>query len=96
MSYSLKATEYFYAQIGKLDASSRSLIEEKLDLIRENPFRFKKLHSRRFSHVFRVRLSLEGKSARLVYVVIQPNVVLVCILWRKSGYKDLERYLKRL
>jgi len=69
---------------------------DKLDLIRENPYRYKKLHSTRLSKVFRVRLSIESKEMRLIYAVIEPNIILVCLLERKKDYKDLEKHLKKI
>ena len=65
-------------------------------MIKESPYRYKKIHSKQFSKVFRIRLNLQSKEIRLIYVVIEPNIVLVCLLERKKNYSDLEKYLKKL
>ncbi|KAF5412327.1 MAG: hypothetical protein C5S47_01585 [Candidatus Methanogasteraceae archaeon] len=33
---------------------------------------------------------------RLIYAVLSPNIILVCLLDRKDDYTDLEKYLKEL
>jgi mRNA-degrading endonuclease RelE of RelBE toxin-antitoxin system len=95
MSFQLKFTEFFLSQAAELSLSARKLIDSKLDLLKENPFRFKPLHSKRFKKLFRIRLNLDGVERRLVYAVIEPNVVVACIIDRKNDYKSLEKYLKK-
>lgn len=96
MKYQLIPTRYFVQQMTDLDEKEKRIIESKLDLIRLNPFRFKKIHSKLHSRVFRVRLNINNQDSRLIYVVIDPKVVLVCILARKDDYRDLETHLKDL
>ncbi|MCD4759858.1 type II toxin-antitoxin system RelE/ParE family toxin [archaeon] len=96
MSYTVRSLGVFKKQIEKLDKNSRKLIQEKIRLLKENPYRYKKIHSKIHSRVFRIRFNLQGKEMRLIYVVIEPNVVLVCLLNRKKDYKGLENHLKRL
>ncbi len=96
MSYELKALGVFKKQVSKLDKNSKKLIHEKIQLIKQNPFRYKKIHSKKFSRVFRVRLEINSKETRLIYAVIEPNILLVCLLDRGKDYKDLEKYLKQL
>ena len=93
MTYKIEALEIFREQIKNLDGKSKRVIEEKIQLIKENPFRFKKIHSRKYSRVFRVRLKIQNQETRLVYLIIQPRIILVCLLKRKKDYKDLEKYL---
>ena len=96
MTYKIKVLDLFLNQIKDLDQKSKVIIKEKIDLIKENPFRFKRIHSRLFTKVFRVRLNIQRKESRLIYVVLKPNVILVCLLSRKKDYKDLEKYLKKV
>lgn len=96
MSFRVKALEFFIQQLEKLDEKSKGIIREKIRLIKENPFRFKRIHSRKFNKVFRARLNLQGKETRLIYVVLEPNIVIVCLLERKKGYRDLEKYLSKI
>ena len=95
MTFQIRASSVFLEQVRKLGRESRKLIGSKIDLIKENPYRFKRIHSKNFSKVFRVRLSVEGKETRLVYAVIEPNIIIACLLERKSDYKDLEKTLEK-
>ncbi len=96
MNYKLISLNIFNNQVSKLDKKSRANIHNKIQLIKENPFRFKKIHSITYSRVFRVRLNLKSKETRLIYTLINPNIILVCLLDRKKDYKDLEKYLKKI
>ena len=87
MSYSIKSLEFFKKQVEGLDLKSRKIIYDKIQLIKENPYRYKRIHSKKFSKVFRVRFSINKKETRLIYVVIEPNIILVCLLDRKKEYK---------
>jgi len=96
MSFEIKALKTFLQQAKLLDEKSKRVIRKKIELIKTNPFRFKRIYSKRFNKVFRVRLSIEGKETRLIYAVIEPNVIIVCLLERKKDYKDLEKYLAKI
>ena len=93
MKFELVATEFFIEQIEDLDKKSKDQIKEKIDLISSNPFRFKRIHAKTVNNVFRVRLNLQNNEIRLIYAVLSPNIVLVCLLDRKNNYTDLEKYL---
>jgi mRNA-degrading endonuclease RelE of RelBE toxin-antitoxin system len=95
-NYSIKFLKYFKQQFDDLDEKSRQIIYKKIQLIKENPFRFKKIHSKVYSKVFRVRLNLKSKETRLIYSIINPNIILVCLLDRKKYYRDLEKYLSKI
>lgn len=95
MSFLIKPTYLFLEQVRKLSKESRKLIGDKIDLIKENPYRFKAIHSKKFSKVFRVRLNLDGKESRLIYIVIEPDIIIACLIERKDDYKDLERMLEK-
>ncbi len=96
MSYTVKALIKFREQIKKLDSKSKRIVYNKIQLIKANPFRYKKINSENFSRVFRVRLDIKSNEMRLIYAVIEPNIILVCLLDRKNDYKDLEKYLRKL
>ncbi len=96
MSFKLKILPFFLKQISKLDSQSKKIIESKINLLVENPYRFKRIHSKKFSKVFRICLNLQNKETRLIYVVIEPDIILVCLLERKNDYKDLENYLSKI
>jgi len=96
MSHKIKALKNFTEQISKLDKKSKQIIHDKIQLIKQNPYRFKRIHSKKFSKVFRVRLNLNNKETRLIYTIIEPSIILICLLDRKKDYKDLEKYLNKI
>ncbi len=96
MSYNLKSLDFFKKQIEVLDKKSKKLIYNKIQLIKENPYRYKRIHSKKFSKVFSVRFSLNRKETRLIYVILSPNIILVCLLDRSKEYKNLEKYLSKI
>ena len=96
MKYAVKALGGFDKQVGKESKKSRKIIDDKIRLIEENPYRFKRIYSKRFRKAFRVRLNLDRREVRMIYVILEPNVILVCLLDRKKDYKDLEKYLDKL
>ena len=96
MPYQIRALKIFGKQIEELDSKAKRIIHEKIELVKQNPFRYKRIHSRKYSKVFRIRFSINKKETRMVYAVIEPNIILVCLLDRKKDYKDLEKYLKKI
>ena len=96
MNYEIKALKFFERQISSLDKKQRLIILDKIRLIKENPYRYKRIRSKKYSKIFRIRFSLDQKEAKLIYVIIEPNIILACLLDRKKDYKDLEKYLKNI
>jgi len=96
MIFTIKALDIFKRQVKQLDRKTKRIIHDKIQLIKENPYRFKKVHSELYSKVFRVRLNIRRIETRLIYVVIEPNIILVCLLERKGEYKDLKKYLSKI
>lgn len=96
MNYQIKALDIFTKQVTKLNKKSRQIVYNKIQLIKQNPYRFKRIHSKNYSKVFRIRLNIEQKETRLIYTIIEPSIILVCLLDRKKDYKDLEKYLKTI
>lgn len=96
MKFEVVASEDFKKQFDSLPEKYKLQIKKKVDLIEQNPFRFKSIHSKQFSKVFRVRLDIEGKETRLIYVVLGSKIILVCLLERTKEYKDLEKYLDKV
>jgi len=96
MKFELVATAFFVQQIEDMDQKSKKIIKDKIELVLTNPFRFKRLHSKIVRNVFRVRLNIQNKETRLIYAVLPPNIILVCLLDRKDDYRSLENYLKRI
>jgi len=96
MTFKVKLSSLMVEQLNSIDEKSKKLIWEKIKIISENPFHFKRIHSKKFKKVFRVRMSIKGKETRLIYAVIEPNIIIACLLERNKNYKDLEKYLKKI
>ena len=96
MIYKIKSLKWFNKQVEKLDSKSKEIIYNKIQLLKENPYRYKKIHSKHYSKVFRIRFSILKKEVKLIYIIVEPNVILVCLLDRKKDYKDLEKYLSKI
>ncbi len=96
MSYIVESSDIFKKQFDELDDKSKRIVYDKIQLIKENPYRNKKIHSKKFSRVFRVRLTINGKEKRLIYIVLSPKIILACFINRDKDYKDLDKYLKNI
>ncbi len=96
MTFELVASKTIREQVEKLSQKYKKQIDKKIDLIKQNPFRFKAIYSKAYSRIFRVRLKIEGKEVRLIYVVLGSKIILVCLLDRTKEYKDLEKYLSKI
>ncbi|MFH1174509.1 MAG: hypothetical protein V1725_05205 [archaeon] len=91
--FDIVPSRLFLKQIDKLSADARHVLNQKISLLRKNPFRFKKLHGYRF--LFRIRFSDNHTSKRLIYFVQKNAVKLVCILDRDKDYVNLAEQLER-
>ena len=96
MRYEAVPSRFFREQISKLSNKDKEIIKGKIELIELNPYRFKAIHSKKFSKVFRVWLNLSGKKTRMIYVIIEPRIIIACLILRKKDYKDLEKYLEKI
>ncbi len=96
MKFKIIPLNNFNKQLSEFDEKSKRIIYEKIQLIKQNPYRYKRIYSKSYSKVFRVRLNIHSKETRLIYVVIEPSIILICFLDRKKDYKDLEKYLKEI
>ena len=95
MEYVLKPSNFFLEQLEDLSNESKKLIDKKLNLIKINPYRYKRVEGYGL-FLFRIRFEDNRKEKRIVYLVDKPFVKILCILDRDKGYKDLKKYLKKL
>ncbi len=95
MNYFLKPTHFFLEQLEALDNKTIRILERKFILLKENPFRFKRIKGFDLL-LFRVRFEDKRKEKRVIYLVNGREVELLCILDRDKEYKDLRRYLRNL
>jgi hypothetical protein len=95
VKYVLKPSQFFLQQIEELNDEAAKLVEEKIKLLKINPFRNKRIHGYNL-FLFRIRFEDNRKEKRVIYLVDKPEVKVICILDRSSGYKKLRKYLKQL
>ena len=95
MNYNLIPTEFFLKQIDELNIETKSVIEKRLELVKINPFRNKRIKGYDL-FLFRIRFEDNKKEKRIIYLVDKPKVIILCILDRSKEYKDLKKYLKQL
>tara|TARA_Y100000034_G_C6900971_1_gene416710 strand:+ start:934 stop:1230 length:297 start_codon:yes stop_codon:yes gene_type:complete len=95
MEYTLKPSNFFLKQLDEISDEAKRLIEDKLNLIKINPYRYKRIQGYGL-FLFRIRFEDNRKEKRVVYLVDKPFVKILCILERDKEYKDLKRYLKKL
>jgi len=96
MKFEVVATGSFQEQFNNLSEKHQRQVKKKVELIEQNPFRSKAIHSKLYSRVFRVRLNIQGSETRLIYVVLGSKIILVCLLDRADEYRDLEKYLAKI
>ncbi len=95
MDYVLKPSHFFLEQLDGLSGKAASILEEKLRLLKVNPFRFKRIEGHDL-FLFRIRFEDNRKEKRVIYLVDKPNVEILCILDRSKEYSDLKKYLQKL
>lgn len=94
MNYVLKPTLLFLEQLDYLSSKSKRILKEKLELLKVNPSRNKRILGYNL-FLFRIRFSDSKKEKRAVYLLEKNQIKLLCILDRENDYKDLKKYLKK-
>ena len=94
MEFILKPSQFFLGQLDELSDKAARILEDKLRLLKTNPFRFKRIEGYAL-FLFRIRFEDNRKEKRVVYLVNKPYVEILCILDRDKEYKDLKKYLKK-
>ncbi|MBT3324115.1 hypothetical protein HN681_03955 [archaeon] len=95
MEYTLLPSNFFLSQLDELNEETLKQIEEKLQLVKTNPFRYKRIQGYKL-FLFRIRFKNERKEKRIIYLIDKLDVKILCILDRDKNYKDLKKYLKKL
>ncbi|MFC1691740.1 type II toxin-antitoxin system RelE/ParE family toxin [Nanoarchaeota archaeon] len=95
MKYVLKPSFFFLKQLDDISGETAKLIEEKLKLVKINPYRYKRIQGYSL-FLFRIRIKDKGKEIRIIYLVDKHFIKILCILDRSKNYNDLKRYLKKL
>lgn len=94
MEFVLKPSEFFLEQLDELSDKAKRILEEKMLLLKANPFHYKRIHGYGL-FLFRIRFEDNQKEKRVIYLVDKPYVKILCILDRDKEYKDLRKYLKK-
>ena len=96
MTFDIKTTEFLLEQLKDYDDKTKRIIFDKKELLKINPFRYKKVHTESYNHVFSIKFSDKSESKRLIYVIL-GNIIFLCfILDRSKEYKDLEKYFRKI
>ena len=91
-NYKLKLSKYFLKQLKYINNKDKKLLEKKLKLIKENPFRFENLSGYRF--LYKVKLNLKNNSQRLIYCIFKPeknNIYIYGFFLRGKDYKNFKK-----
>ena len=94
MDFILKPSEFFLEQLDELSDKAKRILEEKMLLLKANPFRYKRIQGYGL-FLFRIRFEDNQKEKRVIYLVDKPYVKILCILDRDKEYKDLRKYLEK-
>ena len=95
--FALKYSRFFEKQWLGYDEKTKQLIEDKLRLIKQNPFRYDTLEG--YTRVRKIKLSIQGKYQRLLYALHMPEnnqIFILGIFERDKDYKDFERKFSQL
>lgn len=87
--YEIRPSRVFLEQINDLTSAERELIAEKLDLARQNPFRYKSLRVPGLTKVFEIKLTLQDRYCRVIYTIDGDRIRVEGITNRKYDFKDL-------
>lgn len=95
MEYVIQPSEFFLEQIEELSDKAARIVEDKVRMLKINPFRFKRIEGQNL-FLFRIRFEDNQKEKRVIYLVDKPYVKILCILDRDKEYKDLQKYLEKV
>lgn len=95
VDYILKPSLFFLEQLDDLSDKAANIIDNKLRLLKINPFRFKRIEGYDL-FLFRIRFEDNRKEKRIIYLVNKPHIEILCILDRDKEYNDLTKYLRKL
>lgn len=95
MKFQIKPTKLYLKQLKSLSQDAAITIKQKILLIKQNPFRYKKIQGHNL-FIFRIRFKDNNKEKRLIYLVEKNKIKILFILDRNKNYKDLNKYLEKL
>lgn len=87
--YTLRPSHLFVEQLASLTDDEVRRIGEKLELVRQNPFRYKSLHIKGSTKAFEIKITLQDKYSRIIYQLDGNEILVEGIINRKDDFKDL-------
>ncbi len=87
--YTLRPSHLFVKQLDVLMDDEVRRIDEKLELARQNPFRYKSLRIKGLTKAFEIKITLQDKYSRIVYQLDGNEILVEGIINRKDDFKDL-------
>jgi mRNA-degrading endonuclease RelE of RelBE toxin-antitoxin system len=81
----------FLNDLDNISKKTARILRDKLKIILINPTYFKRVKGFNYD-IFRIRI----KDKRIVYLIRNNKIYLICILKRKYNYQDLKKYLHQL
>lgn len=87
--YKVRPSRIFLEQAKDLTNAEKELVNQKLSLACQNPFRFKSLYATGLTKIFEIKIMLQGNYSRIIYSIEKDELFVEGILKRKNEFKDL-------
>lgn|GEM_PF-5526711 len=87
--YTLRPSHLFADQLEELSDQEVRLIDEKLILAQQNPFRYKSLRIPGLTKVFEIKITLQDRYCRIIYQLDGNEILVEGITIRKEDFRDL-------
>ncbi len=94
MNFKIKGSNLFYEQLDEFGEKTPRILDEKIQLLKNNPFRFKRLKHQKI--LFKIRFKYKRKEKRLIYQVKKGVIELLFIINRNKDYRDLDKFLEKI
>ena len=97
MTYDLFTSDLILEQVYELRLSQteKELVQQKLNLALENPFRNKAITAPGLTKIFEIKITLKGIYKRIIYSIDNNTLRAECIIDRKNDFNDLLKLLKK-
>lgn len=90
--FKLIPSKYFLKQLENLNEKNKRTVEKKLEILKNNPFRYKPLSG--YKHLFEVKMDVSNQYSRLIYAVFYPSdnsIRIFGIFDRGNNFKDFHK-----
>ena len=93
LDYNIYFTKFFKSQVSKLNEKEKRIIKSKIELLKRDPTRFKKLQS--YKNEFEIKISVQNNYSRLIFALYEPDknsITMFGIFKRKNDFKDFKSF----